>query len=159
MRYNSGMFHAHPGASGLIVGAAIFVLIGTCAYFSKAPALYEMDSQGKPGSFEPFLAKYIRVSEFIIGLATGPIVFLLGSSALQGQGGRLPWFFASPLLLLTICVVYGICFMVWLTYRYEEYLRGVPHTRFAYSLSLALGFSSLTCFGVGYIWLILKVAG
>jgi len=76
-----------------------------------------------------------------------------------GQGGRLPWFFASPLLLLTICVVYGIAFMVWLTYRYEQHQRGIPHTRFTYSLSLTFGFSSLACFSTGYIWLILKVTG
>jgi hypothetical protein len=153
------VFHPHPGISGLIVGLAIFLLIATCAYLSRGPGPFDLDPQAKPGGFEPFLAKYVRVSEFIIGLATGPIVFLIGSSALQGQGGRLPWFFASPLLLLTVSVVYGIAFMVWLTYRYEEYQRGVPHTRFAYSLSLSLGFSSLACFGVGYIWLILKVAG
>jgi hypothetical protein len=153
------MFHLPPGASGMFVGVAIFILIGAWAYLSRLPGTYNLDPQAVRGAFEPFLAKYIRVSEFIIGLTTGPIVFLIGSSALQGQGGRLPWFFASPLLLLTICVVYGIAFMVWLTYRYEEHQRGVPHTRLAYAISVALGFSSLACFSVGYIWLILRVAG
>ncbi len=143
----------------MLVGLAIFLAIGSSAYLTRERGPFDLDPQGKLGAFEPFLAKYIRVTEFIIGLATGPIVFLIGSSALQGQGGRLPWFFASPLLLLTICVVYGISFMVWLTYRYEEYQRGASHTRFAYSLSLTLGFSSLACFSVGYIWLILRVAG
>jgi hypothetical protein len=153
------MFRAPPGTSGLLVGLAIFFVIGAWVYLTREPGPIDLDPQGKPGAFEPFLAKYIRATEFIIGLATGPIVFLIGSSALQGQGGRLPWFFASPLLLLTICVVYGISFMVWLTYRYEQHQRGVPHTRLAYSLSLSLGFSSLACFSAGYIWLILKVAG
>jgi hypothetical protein len=32
-------------------------------------------------------------------------------------------------------------------------------TRFAYSLSLGLGFSALACFCIGYVWLILRVAG
>jgi hypothetical protein len=153
------MLHPFPGTSGLLVGLSIFVGIGTWAYLTRKPGLHNLDPQGKFGAFEPFLAKYLRVTEFIIGLATGPIVFLIGSSALQGQGGRLPWFFASPLLLLTVCVVYGICFMVWLTYRYEEHQRGAPHTRFAYAMSLTLGFSSLACFSIGYIWLILRVAG
>jgi len=153
------MFRAPPGTSGLLVGVSIFVLIGALVYLTREPGPIDLDPRGKVGAFEPFLAKYIRATEFIIGLATGPIVFLIGSSALQGQGGRLPWFFASPLLLLTICVVYGISFMIWLTYRYEQHQRGLPHTRFAYSLSLTLGFSSLACFGAGYIWLILKVAG
>ncbi len=153
------MFRAPLGTSGLLVGLAIFFVIGAWVYLTREPGPIDLDPQGKAGAFEPFLAKYIRATEFIIGLATGPIVFLLGSSALQGQGGRLPSFFASPLLLLTICVVYGISFMVWLTYRYEQHQRGVPHTRLAYSLSLTLGFSSLACFSAGYIWLILKVAG
>jgi hypothetical protein len=153
------MFRAPPGTSGLLVGLGIFLVIGAWAYLSIGPGPFELDPEGKPGAFEPFLAKYLRVTEFIIGLATGPIVFLIGSSALQGQGGRIPRFFASPLLLLTICVVYGICFMVWLTYRYEMHQRGTSHTRLAYCLNLALGFSSLACFGVGYIWLIFKVAG
>src|SRR5580704_1651435 len=139
------MFHPFPGTSGLLVGLAIFSAIGACAYLTRGPGPFDLDPQAKFGAFEPFLAKYIRATEFIIGLATGPIVFLIGSSALQGQRGRLPWFFASPLLLLTICVVYGISFMVWLTYRYEQHQRGVPHTRFAYCLSLTLGFSSLAC--------------
>jgi len=153
------MPHAPAGASGLLAGLAIFFVIGAWAYLTRGAGPFDLDPQARPGAFEPFLAKYLRVTEFIIGLATGPIVFLIGSSALQGQGGRLPRFFASPLLLLTICVVYGISFMVWLTYRYEESQRGVPHTRFAYSLTLTLGFSSLACFSVGYIWLILRVAG
>jgi hypothetical protein len=153
------MFHPYPGTTGLLTGLAIFVVIGACSYLTREAGPFNLDPNEVPGAFEPFLKKYIRVAEFIIGLATGPIVFLIGSSALQGQGGRLPWFFASPLLLLTICVVYGIAFMVWLTYRYEQHQRGVRHTRFAYALSLTLGFGSLVCFSVGYTWLIIRVAG
>jgi len=104
----------------------------------------------RAGAFEPFLAKYIRVAEYVIGLATGSIILLVGSSALHGQGGHLPWFYASPLLLLAFCVIYGVGFMVWLIYNYEEHQHGNPHTRFAYSLSLSLGFSSLACFCVGF---------
>jgi len=69
------------------------------------------------------------------------------------------WFYASPLLLLAFCVIYGVGFMVWLIYNYEEHQHGNPHTRFAYALSLSLGFSSLACFCVGYLWLIIRVAG
>jgi len=132
-----------PGISGLIVGTAIFIGIGTAVYFTREFESYNLDPQGKSGAFEPFLAKYIRTSEFIIGLASGSIVLLVGSSALHGQGGRLPWFYASPLLLLALCVVFGIAFMVWLVYHYEEHQHGTPHTRLAYTLSLTLGFSAL----------------
>jgi hypothetical protein len=84
-------------------------------------------------------------------------VLLVGSSALHGQAGHLPWFYATPLLLLGWCVVFGIGFMVWLIFHYEDYQHGNPHTRFAYSLSETFGFSSLVCFGVGYVWLIIAV--
>jgi len=53
----------------------------------------------------------IRLSEFMIGLTTGSIVLLVGSAALHGQGGHLPWFSASPLLLLGGSVLYGLLLM------------------------------------------------
>jgi hypothetical protein len=55
-------------------------------------------------------------------------------------------------------VVYGILFMVWQIFNYEEYRHGEPHTRIGYSLSLTLGFSAFACFGLGYLWLIFCVA-
>jgi len=151
------MCHPPPGTSGLVVGAVLFLVIGTSVYFTREDGPFNLDPQGKAGAFEPFLVKYLRVAEFIIGLATGSIVLLVGSSALHGQGGRLPWFYASPLLLLALCVVYGIAFMVWLPFNYEEYQHGNPHTRLGYTLSLTLGFSALACFCVGYVWLIFRV--
>ena len=146
-----------PGSSGLITGVGIFLAIGALAYVTRGPGPFNLDPQNRLGAFEPFLAKYVRASEYIIGLATGSIVLLVGSSALHGQGGRLPWFYASPLLLLAFCVIYGVAFMVWLIYNYEEHQHGNAHTRFAYSLSLSLGFSALACFCVGYVWLIFQV--
>jgi len=44
--------------------------------------------------------------------------------------------------------------MAWLLYHYEDYLHGAKHTTLKYSLSLALGLSSLVCFVTGYVWLI-----
>jgi hypothetical protein len=93
-------------------------------------------------SIRAFSCEVSDASEYIIGLATGSIVLLVGSSALHGQSGRLPWFYASPLLLLAFCVIYGVAFMVWLIYNYEERQHGNPHTRFAYAFSLTLGFFS-----------------
>jgi|SRR5580704_97169 hypothetical protein len=150
--------HRPPfGTSGLLVGIALFLVIGAYNYFSLGPGPFNLDPMAKAGAFEPFLAKYIRLSEFVIGLATGSIVLLVGSSALHGQSGHLPWFYASPLLLLALCVVYGIAFISWLIYDYEEYQHGNPHTRPRYALSLTLGFSSLACFLVGYVWLVFSV--
>jgi hypothetical protein len=151
------MLHLFPGSAGLLVGLGVFLAVGLVAYFTRERGPFNLDPRAIPGAFEPFLAKYIRATEFIIGLATSSIVLLVGASAIRGQNGRLPWFFASPLLLLACCVVYGIAFMVWLIFHYEEHQHGNEHTRFAYTLSLTLGFSSLVCFCVGYVWLILRV--
>jgi hypothetical protein len=153
------MFHVLPGTSGFATGLLLGLGIGTAAYFTRQDGPFDLDPRGERGAYEPFLAKYLRVSEFIIGLATGSIVLLVGSSALHGQGGKLPWVYASPLLLLAWCVVYGILFMVWQIFDYEDNQHGHPHTRIGYSLSLTLGFSSLACFGVGYMWLIVCVTG
>jgi len=132
-------------------------VIGTYRYIAKEHESYNLDPMAVPNAFEPFLAKYIRAAEFIVGLATGSIVLLVGSSALHGEGGHLPWFYRSPLLLLAWSVVYGVGFMVWLIFNYEEHKHGNPHTRLAYTISETLGFSSLFCFGCGYVWLIFRV--
>jgi hypothetical protein len=151
------MFHPFPGFSGMLLGALTFVGVGTFSYSTKKFQAYNLDPQGKEGAFEPFLAKYLRVAEFLIGLASGSIVLLVGSSALHGQGGHPPWVYASPLLLLCWCVLYGVVFMVWLILNYEEHQHGNPHTRKAYAFSETLGFSSLACFWLGYVWLCLAV--
>ena len=53
--------------------------------------------------------------------------------------------------------MYGVAFMVWLIFNYEEHQHGNPHTRRAYALSETLGFSSLFCFCAGYISLVIFV--
>jgi hypothetical protein len=151
------MLHPFAGLGGLSTGAVVFLLVGTLSYRSKKHSAYNLDPLGKSGAFEPLLAKYLRLAEYVIGLAAGSIVLLVGSSALHGQGGRLPWFYASPLILLAWCVVYGVGFMVALILNYEEYQHGNPHTRLAYSVNETFGFSSLLCFALGYVWLIIRV--
>ena len=151
------MCHPFPGFTGLVLGPLIFAGIWCASYFTKEFETYNLDPKDEKNAFEPFLAKYIRAAEFVIGLATGSIVLLVGSSALHAQGGRLPWFYASPLLLLGWCVIFGVTFIVWLINNYEEHRHGNPHTRKAYSLSETLGFSSLACFGLGYLFLIFLV--
>lgn len=147
------------GLSGLIVGLAIFPSLWFACYLPLDPGPFDLDPKGRPGAFEPFLSKYLRLGEFIVGLATGSIVLLIGSANLHGQGGGvLPSFYASPLVLLGWCVLYGVGFMTWLLYHYEMHRHGEAHTRKKYALSLSLGFSSLACFVVGYGWLIFRVA-
>jgi hypothetical protein len=151
------MWHPFPGFSGLVLGPLVVAGVGTASYLTKEFESYNLDPAGKPGTFEPFLVKYIRTAEFIIGLATGSIVLLVGSSALHAQGGRLPWFYASPLFLLGWSVIWGVAFMVWLIRSYEEYQHGNQHTKWIYTISETLGFGSLLCFGLGYFMLIFSV--
>jgi len=151
------VWHPFPGFSGTVLGALIFIALYLLFYLTKEFEAYNLDPKEEPGAFEPFLARYLRAAEFVIGLATGSIVLLVGSSALHGQNGHLPWVYASPLLLLSWCVLYGVVFMVWLILHYEGYRHGDPHTRKAYALSETLGFSALLCFAFGYVWLIFAV--
>lgn len=151
------MWHPFPGFSGIVLGLFYFGLVYLLSYLEHKGGPFNLDPDGKPGAYEPFLAKYLRLAEFIIGLATGSIVLLVGSSALHGQNGHLPWVYATPLLLLAFSVLYGVCFMVWQIYDYEMYQHGTPHTQKGYALSEGLGFSSLLCFASGYVWLIIAV--
>ncbi|RXH57649.1 hypothetical protein [Granulicella sibirica] len=149
--------HMAPGTSGIGVAIAVPIAIWILSYYTKIHDLYNFDPNGIPGAFEPFLAKYLKITEVIIGLATGSIVLLVGSSALHGQAGHLPWFYASPLYLLAFCVLYGLAFSVWLTFHYEDYQHRGRHTKAAYALCETLGFASLFCFVLGYLWLIYRV--
>ena len=118
---------------------------------------YNLDPQGRPGTFEPLLQKYLHLAEFIIGLATGSIVLLIGSAFLHGKDGRLPSLYTAPLLVLGTSVITAILFMVSLLLEYEDVQHGNPHTPETYALNETLGFSALTLFVLGYIWLIFAV--
>jgi hypothetical protein len=109
--------HAFPGLSGIAVGGLIPCASWCVCYFTKTNVNYYLDPNGVVGAFEPFLTKYLKIAETMIGLATGSIVLLIGSSALNGHGGHLPWFYASPLYLLAFSVFYGIAFSAWLTFH------------------------------------------
>ena len=77
--------HLVPGFSGLVLGPFVFGVVWCLTFFTKAPGPFNLDPQGGKGAFEPFLSKYLRMAEFIIGIATGSIVLLVGSSALHGH--------------------------------------------------------------------------
>lgn len=148
------MYHPFPGFSGSVTSVGVGVAMWCFRRATKRHAAYNLGPGGDPHAYEPLLNRYLRLSEFVIGAATGSIVLIVGSSALHGQGGRLSWFFASPLVLIAASVVYGIAFMACQVLTYEEVLHGNPHTANQYALNEMLGFSSLVCFIVGYIWLV-----
>lgn len=151
-----------PGFYGVLTGLLtlgltwLIVLVKTPKY----PA-FEFDAKGEKGAFEKILSYYLDLMKFILGLASGSIVLLVGSSALSSAGhGHVPMSFISPLILFALCVLYGTVFMVFLIFNYEAYRHhsdSGPYTRFKYTRNQALGFSSLICFCVGYLWLIFSV--
>lgn len=147
-----------PGISGIVVTLGIAIVVGlVVAIRSRMYPAFAFGPPGQPGAFEPVLARYLRLAEFTIGLATGSIVLLVGSSTLRGNAGHLPWYYASPLLLLAGCVLFGVGFMLWIQFRYQQFQFGVPYRRYAYCITKTLGFSSALSFCTGYIWLIVAV--
>lgn len=152
-----GVPHLFPGFSGLVTAAVILLVAWVLAYFGKKYPAYNLDPQGVPGTFEPIMARYLRIAEYIVGIDTGSIVLIVGSSALHGQSGHLPWVYASPLMLLGCSVIYGVIFMACLIMNDENVRHGNPHTPFRYALAETFGFSSLGCFCAGYIFLVVLV--
>ena len=116
--------------------------------------------QGQTGAFEKqLLPVYLRLAEFILGLAAASIVLLVGSSAFHAAG-RLPWVFASALFVLALSNADGILFMVFLITDCEDYRHhptSASYTRFKYVRNQALGYGSVGCFCAGYVWLIIVV--
>ena len=145
------------GFWGLATAIIVLVILGAVRYSIKKFPAYNLDPQGKPGAFEPLLQKYLHLAEYTIGLATGSIVLLIGSSILHGKDGHLPSFYAAPLFVLAASVVTGISFMVSLIVNYEEVQHGNPHTAKAYAFIETCGYSSLALFVIGYGWLIFVV--
>lgn len=146
------------GFRGLVVGVVVFFVIWVLAYVRMGRGnSFDFDAGGKSGEFEKRLANYIDIAKFILGLASGSIVLLIGSSALR-KSETLPGTYASPLFLLALSIVYGILLMVFLTTNYEAYKHKTSdYTTFKYSRNLAFGYSTLFCFCVGYAWLIFIV--
>jgi hypothetical protein len=118
-----------PGVPGIIVGFLIFAacwVLGTLAIKPLEKGVgYKIDHNG-PRSFEPGMARYTRLVEFQIGLATGSIVLLAGSSFLHPADklavGHLPKSYGSPLVLLAMSVVLSLLFIAVFMYSYEESL-------------------------------------
>ena len=144
-----------PGFSGVLVVLAVALVVGAIVYkLSYRYQAFTFEPRGVPGSFEPILTRYFRLAEFTIGLASGSIVLLVGSSVFRGTGGRLPWFFASPLIVLCASVLFAVVFMIWIQFWYEQFQYGVEYRRFAYCVTKTLGISSASYFCIGYIWLV-----
>ena len=141
-----------PGVPGALTAGAIFAVVYCLAWANTdSSTTYTFEPRG-PGSFEPILARYSRLVEFIVGLATGSIVLLAGSSIFR-SAGKLPTGYGSPLVLLASSVVFCVLFIALCSYHYEEFQHHNNYNCQKYRFNIALGFSGLLCFAVGYVWL------
>jgi len=148
-----------PGLYGILVGAGVLCITWSVAWLGLKGTTFNFDAHGEKGAFQPLLSNYLDLAKFVIGLASGSIVLLVGSASFS-KAGRLSSSFASPLFLLALSIIYGVLFMVFMLLNYEAHQHNTkPYTRFRYSRNLALGFSCLLCFCVGYAWLIVIVTG
>ena len=119
------MYHFFSGFSGSLASLGIGLMLWVIFRGTKKEKSYNLGPQGDPHAYEPIMNKYIRFMEFVIGIGTGSIVLIVGSSALHGREGRLPWFYASPLILITASVIYGISFMAYQILTYEDVLHEI----------------------------------
>src|SRR5437868_6077797 len=78
-----------PGVRGLLTAVGIFLVLYIWECFAIPRDTYQFEPRGA-GSFEPSLARYSRLTEFIVSLATGSIVVLAG---ILRSNGRLPHFY------------------------------------------------------------------
>jgi heme/copper-type cytochrome/quinol oxidase subunit 3 len=144
-----------PGLWGIVVGVGVFLALWLLAWLVLKGDTFVMDAKGKEGAFESRLSNYLDIAKFVLGLASGSVVLLIGSTTFHDGGIRLPQSYASPLFLPVLSIVWGLLFMVLETLDYEAYQhKSKPYTRGKYARNNALGFGCLLCFCGGYVWLI-----
>ena len=86
--------HVLSGMSGIVTGLAVFAIVWAVVWLRTKAISFDLDAEGEKGAFEKLLPVYLRLAEFVLGLAAGSIVLLVGSSAFRANG-RLPGAFAS----------------------------------------------------------------
>ena len=147
-----------PGFPGMATAVGLLALIWLVIYLKSKGTPVVFDPGGKHGEFgKRMLPMYLDITKFVLGLAAGSIVLLVGSLNFSQSSGRSLRPFASPLFLVAMSIIYGVLFMIFLVLNYENH-RNNPdsnsYTRFKYTRNQAFGFSALACFCVGYTWLV-----
>ena len=134
--------------TGAAVGIGVLVVVWAILEW-RTPKFDAFAFEPADGFFEKILAIYLDIAKFIIGLASGGIVLIVGSSALASSK-RLPPVYACPLFILAMSVFFGIIFMPLLVLNYEAFKHKTsPYARWQYIRNRALGYSSLSCFCIG----------
>jgi hypothetical protein len=152
-----------------VVPATVFVVIFSVCLILLHPASYAMDPERADppgiGTFLPHLKNYMATARLIVGLAAASIAAM--GAYLESVGRTSPCRIetvrthaAWPLSFFAWTIIYGVLFTGLLARSYEEYCHNpYSYTRLPYVRNTALGFSTLVCFAVGYVffaWMLLK---
>ncbi len=102
--------------------------------------------------FVPRMQQYTKTAEIAITLASASIVLI------PSHLSKLPTL-AFSLTLLGFTVLWGVAFVVWMSYCYEQALYDPEWFGARQSSTMfALGFGAMACFAIGYVALSLAIA-
>jgi zinc transporter ZupT len=147
------------GFPGVATAVGLFALIWLIVYLQSKGHPVVFDPGGKHGEFgKRLLPMYLDITKYVLGLAAGSIVLLVGSLNFNRSNAGSLRSFASPLFLVAMSIIYGVLFMILLAVNYEHHLHHPndpgSYTRFQYTRNRSLGVGALVCFCISYIWLI-----
>jgi hypothetical protein len=98
-----------PGFPGVAAAAGLFALVWLIIFFTSKGKPVVFDPGGKHGEFgKRLLPMYLDITKFVLGLAAGSIVLLVGSLNFNQSNGRSLKPFASPLFLVAMSIIYGV---------------------------------------------------
>src|ERR1700685_1896034 len=104
-----------PGFPGVATAVGLFALIWLIIYFKSKGKPVVFDPGGKHGEFgKRLLPMYLDITKFVLGLAAGSIVLLVGSLNFNPASARSLKPFASPLFLVAMSIIYGVLFIIFL---------------------------------------------
>ncbi len=102
--------------------------------------------------FVPRMQQYTKTAEIMITLSSATIIFI--PSHVTGQQ-----ILAFSVILLGFAVLWGVLFISWMSYCYEQALYSPANFGARSSSTMfALGFGALACFVIAYMSLALAVA-
>src|ERR1700691_1334154 len=131
-----------PGSPGVATAMGLFAFVWLIIFFTSKGKPVVFDPGGKHGEFgKGLLPMYLDIAKFVLGLAAGSIVLLVGSLNLNQSNARPLRAYASPLFLVAMSIIYGVLFMILLVFNYEQHLHhpeSRSYTRFKYTRNQSL---------------------
>jgi hypothetical protein len=155
---------------GVVLGTAVPVVLGCIEYriergmnivlsprewianpqWPEAKPFYRVGD--KLVDFVPRMQQYTKTAEIVITLSSASIIFIPSHVTKQP-------ILALSMILLGFAVVWGVCFIAWMSYCYEQALYDPASFGIGRSaVMFGSGFGGLFCFAVAYLVLAFVVA-